>query len=171
MILGIDPGSVSSSYARIDFGGNPIERGTMANEELAKALRDSVIDPDAACIECPTSRAGIERQAIFDTIFWVGRFYECLLEYQLMEKVVTRSRGEVMKLLGLPQRTNDRELKAYLESIYGGDKTIWNDKRVSKSGKPLPPKEEKVYGLLHGWNVHERDALAVALAELKVVKG
>ena len=170
MILGIDPGSVSSSYAIINMDGEPIERGTYENEYIDGWVEYSR-NFEYASIEVPKARGGIERQAIFDTIFWCGRF-AAALETTVCKKVVgLRSRGEVMKILELPQRTNDRELKSYLESIYGGDRKIWNDTRLSKSGKPLAPREETVPGLLHGWNVHERDALAVALAELRVVKG
>lgn len=160
-ILGIDPGSVAVGYC-IVRDGVPIAKGHVANEKLIELFYSS--EAYHTAIECPMARGMIERQAIFDTVYWSGRFAQAAGEFTLF------SRGQAMKLLGLPQKTNDAGLKAYLENIYGADRKFWNDQRKSKTGKPLEPREETVHGLLHGWNAHERDALAVALAYIESVK-
>ncbi len=164
-VIGIDPGSVCSSIAVLE-DGEPTDKFTGKNEDVIEWLRNNhAYSTRMRWIECPVARGSIERQAVFDTVFFAGQLY-AFIQWTLGE-CAAMSRGQVMKKLELPQKTNDAGVKAYLENIYGGDRKVWNDKRVGKNGKPLAPREETVHGLLHRWNVHERDALMVALAGVK----
>jgi len=75
MILAIDPGSTESAYVFLDEKLNPKSFGKIPNEEILEIL----------WAEGGTNRIAIEMVAsygmavgkdVFETVFWIGRFWE-----------------------------------------------------------------------------------------------
>ena len=74
MILAIDPGNIESAYCLIDDDYKPIKFGKIYNQELLELLNG--ITSEKVVIEMISSYGMAVGKSIFDTIFWIGRFYE-----------------------------------------------------------------------------------------------
>ena len=74
MILAIDPGSTESAYVLLNENLKPIFFGKLLNEELIEQhLYDSA---DHLAIEMVASYGMAVGKEVFDTVFWVGRFWQ-----------------------------------------------------------------------------------------------
>lgn len=93
LILAIDPGYKESAYCSIDAETfKPIVFDKVSNEELMRLIRVSVLKPsDGAAIEMIQNLGmGAVGQEIFDTTFWVGRYYEAILRLGITPGLVYR---------------------------------------------------------------------------------
>jgi len=82
--LAIDPGTYKSAWVLIQAPElKPLAFGHEANEIVLQRIdkRDYGVDarPEALAIEMPASYGMAVGQELFDTCFWVGRFWACLL--------------------------------------------------------------------------------------------
>lgn len=78
-ILAIDPGNVYSAYCIMDADTlKPLEFGKVENEQLLMDIlcRDAIADE--AVIEMVASYGMAVGKEVFETVFWIGRYYEAL---------------------------------------------------------------------------------------------
>jgi hypothetical protein len=78
MIMAIDPGSQQSAYCVVDHDCRPVRFGKIGNTELLHNLGkvDRLADIDRCVIEWISSYGMPVGEEVFDTAFWVGRFYQ-----------------------------------------------------------------------------------------------
>lgn len=79
-IIAIDPGNVQSGYCVIDQKSlRPLEFGKIDNEELLKKLESAAGQGCRwAVIEMVASYGMPVGREVFDTVLWIGRFYQVL---------------------------------------------------------------------------------------------
>lgn len=77
-IIAIDPGNKQSAYCVIDCNTlRPLEFGKVDNEELRnKLVFANEQDWQWAAIEMVASYGMAVGREVFDTVLWIGRFYE-----------------------------------------------------------------------------------------------
>lgn len=77
-IIGIDPGNKESAYVIVDKETlKPIEFGKVDNEDLVDMLRNDIDTCDVA-IEMVASYGMAVGADVFETVFWIGIFWEAL---------------------------------------------------------------------------------------------
>ncbi len=88
MILAIDPGPEESAYALLDENLKPILFGKEKNETLLKALYQ--FPRQILAIEMVASYGMPVGKEIFETVFWIGRFWENWIgeKYRIYRKEV-----------------------------------------------------------------------------------
>jgi len=76
----IDPGNIHSAYCSIDtISLKPLAFGKITNAELYLLIKDSIfVEDDSAVIEMIASYGMSVGKEVFDTCFWIGRYYETL---------------------------------------------------------------------------------------------
>ena len=76
MLLAIDPGNVQSAYVVMD-GNRIVEKGLEPNRAVLRKLRHTTLDEDTPlAIEMIASYGMAVGQTVFETVFWIGRFWE-----------------------------------------------------------------------------------------------
>jgi len=80
-ILAIDPGNVQSGYVLVEHDGDEIRRvlevGKIDNIDVFRVLRKSIsFDGVDVAIEMIAGMGMPVGQEVFDTCFWIGRFWE-----------------------------------------------------------------------------------------------
>ena len=99
-ILAIDPGNIESGYVLVEHDGKEIRKvlnvGKVSNEEIYGVLFDSY---DHLAIEMVAGMGMPVGQEVFDTCFWIGRFWEFASSYGVSHP---------------PQKIFRREEKLYL---------------------------------------------------------
>ena len=106
-ILAIDPGTTESGWVVVDNNLKPLSFGKTENEKLKKYLDEvSVSNIVIERVSSYGSRVGAD---VFLTCEWIGRFTEAspVPCYYLRRK-------DVKRLLGLPQRASDTDIRRYL---------------------------------------------------------
>jgi hypothetical protein len=149
LILGIDPGHEHSAavLVRPDYTIEHAEK--MHNVELLNALREGVPRADTVAIECLQSYGMSVGREVFETAYWIGRFWQ-----------VCEDKGITVYLYPRPKITRaligtsggDAALRAALLQRFGGD----------KKGEPL--------NCLKGDGSDKRSAYAVAVYHLDGAK-
>lgn len=89
MILAIDPGPFDSAYVILDKNLRPIEFDKIVNEELLHRVHQINVlkEVDNAVIEmvaCYGMAVGAE---VFETVFWIGRFWEVMGNIENKQRV------------------------------------------------------------------------------------
>jgi hypothetical protein len=74
VILAIDPGDIQSAYAILDESLKPVEFGILENYELLKIVEKS--KGNEMAIEMVASYGMPVGVTTFETVFWIGRFWE-----------------------------------------------------------------------------------------------
>lgn len=76
-ILAIDPGNIQSAYVLMERGTlKPVVAKILENDTILEILQNTV-DPNCDfAIEMVASYGMAVGKEIFDTVFWIGRFYE-----------------------------------------------------------------------------------------------
>jgi hypothetical protein len=79
LIFAIDPGPIESAYVVLDNNLKPTEFGKVKNEELRTRLAEQKSsDNDHFVIEMVASYGMAVGAEVFETVFWIGRFWECV---------------------------------------------------------------------------------------------
>ncbi len=73
-ILAIDPGNEQSAYVLLDEQLKPLEFGIEANCVLLNTIRNA--DCQHLAIEMVASYGMPVGESVFETVFWIGRFWE-----------------------------------------------------------------------------------------------
>ena len=77
MILAIDPGNMQSAYVMLDEKLKPIDFGIIDNEDLLDNISMGEFDKCADfAIEMVASYGMPVGKDVFETVFWIGRFWE-----------------------------------------------------------------------------------------------
>ena len=74
IILAIDPGNIESAYSLINDHYEPLQFGKVGNEDMLDIIEDSLVD--RVIIEMVASYGMAVGESVFETVFWIGRFYE-----------------------------------------------------------------------------------------------
>lgn len=80
-VFAIDPGNIQSAYCVVDVETlRPLDFGKIQNEQLRQYILDFQFDreQDRAVVEMVQSFGMAVGAEVFETVFWVGRFTECL---------------------------------------------------------------------------------------------
>lgn len=76
MIFAIDPGNVESAYAEMDSVTlKPVSVGKVDNKTLLEKVKQLPYDAELV-IEMVASYGMAVGKEVFDTVFWIGRFWE-----------------------------------------------------------------------------------------------
>lgn len=87
-ILGIDPGNIESAYCITDNNLRPIEFEKLLNEELLSKILNASFEicPAAIAIENVNCFGMPVGKSIFDTCFWIGRFYQAFRTWSFLDE-------------------------------------------------------------------------------------
>jgi len=115
MIIAIDPGTTLSAYVMLSNNFIPIEFGKIPNEELLDILyKYTFVENDHLVIEMISCYGANVGETIFETVFWIGRFYEaCDCKNKIRIK-----RKEVKMNLCHSMRAKDGDIRKALISRF-----------------------------------------------------
>ena len=83
MILAIDPGSEQSAYAILDKQLKPVKFGIVKNAEMVAICAVLSNKPEyELAIEMFASYGMSVGESVFETVFWIGRFWEAFTDYR-----------------------------------------------------------------------------------------
>jgi hypothetical protein len=114
MILGIDPGPIQSAYV-VWNGATIIEHGKVDNVDMLQAV---YAFPEKVVIEMIASYGMAVGKEVFETVFWIGRFYEAA-----RWEPSRRTRGEVKMHLCQSMRAKDNNIRQALIDRFGAPGT------------------------------------------------
>ena len=77
MILAIDPGNIESAYVLMDYDLKPIEFGKVDNIKMLEIIETEAYEHIA--IEMVASYGMAVGETVFETVFWIGRYWETAL--------------------------------------------------------------------------------------------
>lgn len=82
MILAIDPGNTQSAWVKMRKSDRkPIEFGIYDNLDLLAAMQVDYFGKCDTVIEMVASYGMPVGETVFETVFWIGRFYEAAPQY------------------------------------------------------------------------------------------
>lgn len=114
-VLAIDPGCEQSAYCIIDMDTlRPLEFDKIDNEQLMRFIKtpDRVKDWRWIAIEMVTSYGMSIGQEVMETIYWIGRFHEALLNCQYPVREIRRM--EEKRHICHSTRANDATIRRAL---------------------------------------------------------
>lgn len=76
MILSVDPGNKESAYALLDQDLRPLEFGKVENETLLDVIDNFARIDNKFVIEMVASYGMAVGKEVFETVFWIGRFWQ-----------------------------------------------------------------------------------------------
>ena len=117
MILAIDPGNVQSAYVVIDAKYKPVEFGILPNVELMGRLAG--MKEDWAVIEMVASYGMAVGAEVFETVFWIGRFYEMALRYVTPDYAIRLYRQDEKMNLCYSMKAKDSNIRQALIDRFG----------------------------------------------------
>jgi hypothetical protein len=147
VILGLDPGTTKSAWVSL-HSGVPAEHAKESNYEvLARVRRDWEPKTDLLALEMVASMGMAVGKEIFETVFWIGQFFEAWAYRGGNTQRVYRR--EVKLFLCESSKANDSNIRAAIIDRYGGQAAAIGLKRSP--------------GPLFGIKADRWSALAVAL--------
>lgn len=149
MILAIDPGTFESGFAVISEDYRPVDFGKIPNGDLLERVRQTA--GGDFVIEMVASYGMAVGKEIFETVFWIGRFWEAA------QKVDSRSllyrREEKIMLCG-SAKANDANIRQALV-----DRFAYGVRNCGKGTKAAP-------GWFYGFRADIWQAYAVGVTWL-----
>jgi hypothetical protein len=143
IVLAVDPGSDVSAWVRYD-GELVLTHGITDNGEmLSDVLVDARLNGHRVVLEQIASYGMPVGREVFNTVFWTGRFAECVGLFDLVP------RRDVKLHLCQSARAKDAHVRQALLDRFGGEK-------AAKGTKAAP-------GPLYGLRKDEWQALALAV--------
>jgi len=136
MILAIDPGPTESAYVILDKNLKALEFGKIDNSDLKARLGKRNYNIESCAIEMVASYGMAVGKEVFETVLWIGRFYECAERLFPKPKLVYR-KDEKINLCGtmkakdsniiqaLKDRFGDKGTEKNPGWFYGFSKDIW----------------------------------------------
>lgn len=117
MIFSIDPGNVQSAWAVLDHNLKPIEFGIEENELLLQRIQAYAF-PELTdfAIEMVASYGMAVGATVFETVFWIGRFYEVAEMFDSRNRVY---RMDVKMNLCKDSRAKDSNIRQALIDRFG----------------------------------------------------
>jgi len=117
VILAIDPGNLESGYALINKNTlKPLEIGKIANDDLLnKCGNGDFGECKYIAIEMIASNGMPVGKTVFDTCFWIGRFYDRLIyELDIEPKLIYRE-NEKINLCGTKRAKDSNIIQALVD--------------------------------------------------------
>lgn len=74
MIIAIDPGNIESAYVLMDEDLKPVKIGKVPNDDMLKIIETE--NYKSIAIEMVESFGMPVGKEVFETVFWIGRFWE-----------------------------------------------------------------------------------------------
>jgi len=147
-IIAIDPGPEQSAYVVWD-GKEIFDKAIMINNHLLRLLRDLRTDINPLVIEQIQSLGMPVGKDVFETVFWIGRFYQ---QFHLVGDVERIIRMEVKMHICNDSRAKDSNIRQALIDRFG------------------PPGTKKLPGLTYGLkkDLWQAFALAVVYSDLYI---
>lgn len=138
-ILSIDPGNEQTAYCLLDKDLRPIEKDKVVNEELLKIIHDLVHKHhiEHFAIEMVASYGLAVGKTVFETCFWIGRFYQKIHEYTSKEPTLIFRKDEKMSICGSMQAKDGNIRRALIDMFAQHD---------FKNGKGTKKKPDWFYG-------------------------
>lgn len=134
MILAIDPGNIDSGYVLIDEMSNmlPVDHGKIPNQNLlAKIYQYTALPPDHFAIEMVASYGMAVGREVFDTLFWIGRFWEAALTTGINHLQHVYRREEKLEICKSPKAKDANIRRALIDQFAGHD--LKNGKGTKKN--------------------------------------
>lgn len=152
MILAIDPGTWQSGWVLYDPTQKTVDaHGIDANLHVIAGLRTNqfpgithVVIEAFSCYGMPIGKTSIQ------TIMWIGRFQQTVIEHRRIEPALLERREVKVHLCNSCKAKDSNVWQAVMDR-YGSAKEV----AVGKKAKPGP---------LYGITSHQRAALALAIA-------
>jgi hypothetical protein len=88
MVLAIDPGNEQSAYVVLNDTYKPTEFGILPNEKLINRIQ--MAREDYFVIEMVASYGMAVGATVFETVFWIGRFFEKAATFQFGKSMCHR---------------------------------------------------------------------------------
>jgi hypothetical protein len=116
-VLAIDPGNVESAYVVMNEDYKPVEFGKVENSTLHTIVKYHD-DYDRLVIEMVASYGMAVGKEVFETVFWIGRFFEAgiMLTFPMPTRVF---RQEVKLNLCRDSRAKDSNIIQALKDRFG----------------------------------------------------
>jgi hypothetical protein len=133
-VLAIDPGNTESAYVLMDEHYKPIQFGKTGNEAIFKIIEETM--PDKVVIEMVASYGMAVGESVFETVFWIGRFYEATLRERI--KCARVYRKDVKMNLCGQTRAKDSNIRQALIDRFA--------KHDFKNGKGTKRNQDWFYG-------------------------
>ena len=133
-ILTIDPGNIESAYVLMDEHYKPLQFGKVGNENMLDIIEDSLVD--RVVIEMVASYGMAVGESVFETVFWIGRFYEATLREWI--KCARVYRKDVKMNLCGQTRAKDSNIRQALIDRFA--------KHDFKNGKGTKQNQDWFYG-------------------------
>jgi len=119
MILAIDPGNEKSAYALLGIDLKPAEFGILENEELLIRIPALSHKAEHFAIEMVASYGMAVGKTVFDTVFWIGRFWETAADNFMADKMKMVYRMEEKMALCHNSRAKDGNIRQALIDRFG----------------------------------------------------
>lgn len=143
--LALDPGTTETGFVFFQRPDRILDSGTMPNEDIL-GLFDDETCCDRLVIEMISSYGMAVGRETFETVFWIGRFYEAWLQTWMF-------RPDPLRILR-------KDVKLHLcHDMRAKDTHIWTA-LTDRFGLPGTKKDK---GVLYGVRSHARAALALAV--------
>ena len=119
MIFAIDPGNTQSAYVIIDENLKPIEFGKIDNDLLIHKIYKQMKNQNETdfVIEMVASYGMAVGETVFDTVFWIGRFWE--IAHQFGDSLKRIYRKEVKMNLCHTMKAKDSNIRQALIDRFG----------------------------------------------------
>lgn len=150
IVMGVDPGPLESAYVLWD-GEHIVEQADAKNEDILEALRDpgrsfNIVPPNVVAIEQIRGFGVMASDALFDTCWYSGRFYEAFGAHRTFMVPRKEAAAHVCGVGGI---SKDQFVREAIISRFGG-----KERAVGTKKDPGP---------LHGVSGHRWAALAICL--------
>lgn len=157
-VLAIDPGTEQSAWVHLR-DGVPVRFGLDANRVVRRECEYAqTLGLDGVAIEMVASYGMPVGREVFETVFWIGRFFDSLTRCNIPEDKITRiERMQVKNAICHSSKANDSSIRQALIDRFGG-----KEKAVGNKAKPGP---------LYGLKADLWAALAVGVTWLEMNKG
>jgi len=154
-ILAIDPGNIESAYVLMNDSYEIFQFGKIGNENMFEIIEETM--PDIVVIEMVASYGMAVGESVFETVFWIGRFYEASIrEWSDCNRVY---RKDVKMNLCGQTRAKDSNIRQALIDRFA--------KHDFKNGKGTKKNQDYFYGFKADiWS-----AYAVGVTYLDKLKG
>ena len=159
MIIGIDPGPVNSAYAVANEDDyKPVEVEILPNDEVLKRIANA--KEDWFVIEMVASYGMAVGKDVFETVCWIGRFYQAAIMFGFREDMCRRIyRGDVKMNLCQSMRAKDANVNRALV-----DRFAQHDLKSGKGTKKNPD-------WFYGFNADKWAAYGVVVTFADILNG
>ncbi len=121
MILAIDPGNTESAYVVLDIDLKPLEFGKISNDILKNKMDDLINKHKIrrVAIEMVASYGMAVGKEVFETVFWIGRFFETALRHMDIDEIMKIYRKDEKMNLCHSMKAKDSNIRQALIDRFG----------------------------------------------------